>query len=567
MRVQLAVWTDDTIAVEVVVARVVIVVITTIGIFYLANLLVAHLLRVDAHRLHDVAVQALVNEVPVETALVDRVLANQVPVFLEVTTRVAHGVVVLTLDEWHLAVRVLAVVLTVLHRVVHRAEDVGALALTCLLILYRTACVLTLHPLVGVEEVVAHHRLVAQAPGHDARMIVEVGYVVLVALQYLLGKHRFLGSGIVVVAESVALLVGFCHDVETILITEVVPARVVWIVTSTYGVDVQSLHHLDVLYHALHAHYISSVRIHLVTVGALDEHRLSIDEELLVLDFYLAETYLHRDSADASHALALCCREADDGVECVEVRCLSCPLLRVGYLEDAVSLAICRLDDFLDDNLASHVVVQLIYHYWVALHGSLDVEHTVLVVVHEVGCHTDVFYLCLGITGIEVVLTSHAAESPEVLVLTPRTIAPAEGLEGDEVLTFLHIRGDVELSSYLAVLGIAHELAVHIEIDVGGDATEVCDHLFAVPILRDVDDAAVGAYVVVLGRYGWRLLVEVTTPCEAGVDILWLSEAEHLPVAWHLDVAPLGVIEVSLVEVGRTLVGVLHPVEFPGAVE
>ena len=324
---------------------------------------------------------------------------------------------------------------------------------------------------------------------------------------------------------------------------------------------------MNVLYHALYAHYITSVRIHLVTVGTLDEYRLSIDEELLVLDFYLAETYLHRDSADASHALALCCREADDGVECVEVRCLSCPLLRVGYLEGAVSLAICRLDDFLDDNLASHVVVQLIYHYWVALHGSLDVEHTVLVVVHEVGCHTDVFYLCLGITGIEVVLTSHAAESPEVLVLTPRTIAPTEGLEGDEVLTFLHIRGDVELGSYLAVLGIAHELAVYIEVDVGGDATEVCDHLFAVPILRDVDDAAVGAYVVVLGRYGWRLLVEVTTPCEAVVDILWLSEAEHLPVAWHLDVAPLGVIEVSLVEVGRTLVGVLHPVEFPGAVE
>ena len=95
----------------------------------------------------------------------------------------------------------------------------------------------------------------------------------------------------------------------------------------------------------------------------------------------------------------------------------------------------------------------------------------------------------------------------------------------------------------------------------------MCDHLFAVPILRDVDDAAVGAYVVVLGRYGWRLLVEVTTPCEAVVDILWLSEAGYLPVAWHLDVAPLGVIEVSLVEVGRTLVGVLHPVEFPGAVE
>ena len=86
MRIELTVRTDDTIAVEVVVARVVIVVIATVAIFYLAELFIAHLLRIlDGHRLQELTVQALVNEIPVETTLEDRILANQSPVILQVT--------------------------------------------------------------------------------------------------------------------------------------------------------------------------------------------------------------------------------------------------------------------------------------------------------------------------------------------------------------------------------------------------------------------------------------------------------------------------------------------------
>ena len=86
MRIELTVRTDDTIAVEVVVARVVIVIIATVAIFYFAELFIAHLLRIlDGHRLQNLAVQALVNEIPVETTLEDRILANQSPVILQVT--------------------------------------------------------------------------------------------------------------------------------------------------------------------------------------------------------------------------------------------------------------------------------------------------------------------------------------------------------------------------------------------------------------------------------------------------------------------------------------------------
>ena len=82
-------------------------------------------------------------------------------------------------------------------------------------------------------------------------MIVLHLYVVLIAFQNLLSKLRFLGSSIVAILEAVALLVGLCCDINTIFITKVVPYWGVRIVASTNGIDVQALHNLDILNHAL----------------------------------------------------------------------------------------------------------------------------------------------------------------------------------------------------------------------------------------------------------------------------------------------------------------------------
>ena len=141
--------------------------------------------------------------------------------------------------------------------------------------------------------------------------------------------------------------------------------------------------------------------------------------------------------------------------------------------------------------------------------------------------------------GIEIVLTSRTAQAPEVLVLTPGTIAPAECLEGDEVLALLQIRSDIKFSGYLAILCITGKLSVYIKIDVRGYATEVSDNSLAIPVGWDIDFTTVRTHVVVLGRHCRWLLVEVTTPSETHVYILWLTIAQHLPVAWHLDVLPL----------------------------
>ena len=165
--------------------------------------------------------------------------------------------------------------------IVHRTEDVGSFTcLTCLLILYRTALVLLLNPLVCSDEVVAINSLVAQRPYYNRRMIVLHLYVVLIAFQNLLCKLRLLSSSIVAILEAVALLVGLCCYIKTIFVTKVVPYWVVWIVASTNGIDVQALHNLDILNHALARYYIASVWVHFVTVCTLDIYRLTIYKEL-----------------------------------------------------------------------------------------------------------------------------------------------------------------------------------------------------------------------------------------------------------------------------------------------
>ena len=108
MRIQTAVRSDDTVAVEVVVTARIAAVITTIGKDFLTG---------D----RTLVAQTLVNEVPDVTTLVLRILADQIPILLETTLRVTHGVSILTLDIW-LGTVALTIVLTFLVTDVHRAD-------------------------------------------------------------------------------------------------------------------------------------------------------------------------------------------------------------------------------------------------------------------------------------------------------------------------------------------------------------------------------------------------------------------------------------------------------------
>ena len=72
--------------------------------------------------------------------------------------------------------------------------------------------------------------------------------------------------------------------------------------------------------------------------------------------------------------------------------------------------------------------------------------------------------------------------------------------------------------------------------------------------------------VALVGHIG-GIVLEVAAPGVAHIDIDGVAIAVELPVARHVDGAPRRVVEVSTVEIGRALVGVLDKTEFPLTVE
>ena len=62
------------------------------------------------------------------------------------------------------------------------------------------------------------------------------------------------------------------------------------------GIDIELFHDFNVLNHALEGHHIATIGIHLMPVSTLDEHRLTINQQLTVFDFHLAESYFLRDN-------------------------------------------------------------------------------------------------------------------------------------------------------------------------------------------------------------------------------------------------------------------------------
>ena len=282
MGIQSAVGGDDTVAVEVMVAGRIAAVVATIGKDFLTRgrILVA---------------QALVYEVPDITTLIFGVFADEIPVLLEATHRVTHGVGILALDQ-RTGVVALGVFLTVVVVGIHRTVDIGLSILTGLLKLTGAGLVVRLHPVVGFLEVRTVASLISQRPHDDARMVLIGDHVTLLALDMCLGKGLVLGKGLLTIAHTMALDVGLCRQIDTIFVAEVVPTGIVGIVASTYGIDIELLHDLDILNHTLHRNDVAAIGIQFVTVGTLDEDGLTIDQQLTTLDLDMAEAHLLADN-------------------------------------------------------------------------------------------------------------------------------------------------------------------------------------------------------------------------------------------------------------------------------
>ena len=83
----------------------------------------------------------------------------------------------------------------------------------------------------------------------------------LVTFQDLLSKLLFLCLSVRTITESMTLLIGLSRYIQTIFITQIIPDWIIGIMTSADSIDVQTLHHLNILDHALTTDHIASIRI------------------------------------------------------------------------------------------------------------------------------------------------------------------------------------------------------------------------------------------------------------------------------------------------------------------
>ena len=89
--------------------------------------------------------------------------------------------------------------------------------------------------------------------------------------------------------------VSLSSKIQSVFITEFIPARIVRIMAGTNRIDVQLFHDSDILNHALYTYHISTIRIYLMPVGTLNQYRLAVHQQLGVLDFHIAEAHLLRN--------------------------------------------------------------------------------------------------------------------------------------------------------------------------------------------------------------------------------------------------------------------------------
>ena len=266
----------------------------------------------------------LVYPVPDETTLQLVVFVNQIPVILEITLAVTHGMGVFAENQRTL-ITLVDMAAQRPDAGIHRTVDIRLGVVTAALILYRTGWIHRLAHIVEFLETLAISALVTHRPDDDGGMVaVALDHAVHAVVESRIPVFSVCQLLIFSIQDTMTLDVCLAYHVETILIAELIPLRIVWIVRGTHGIDVELLHHLHILHHLTDAEGSAVYDIVLLSVHTLNGDGYTIYQKLSVLHF---------DGTEAerlSHTLlysAIPVGSIDD--ECVEIRALGTPRLHV----------------------------------------------------------------------------------------------------------------------------------------------------------------------------------------------------------------------------------------------
>mmetsp|Transcript_10319 Transcript_10319/g.18952 ORF Transcript_10319/g.18952 Transcript_10319/m.18952 type:complete len:232 (-) Transcript_10319:1359-2054(-) len=155
------------------------------------------------------------------------------------------------------------------------------------LVLNKPRTIITLDPTIQHGLVHRIPGFVPQAPADYARVVLIPNHHSLHPVQH--GRRvRMIAADHVVM--PVAFDIGFIHDVQAEFVRKVVKVWIIRIVRRANGIKVVFLHQHQVFPDFFEGHRLAPDLAVIVTVHALHENRLAVDEELPVPDFHGSES-------------------------------------------------------------------------------------------------------------------------------------------------------------------------------------------------------------------------------------------------------------------------------------
>ena len=515
-------------------------------------------------------VQALVDKVPDEAAEGARIPVKSVHVFLQIAHGVAHGVFVFAKHHGLVSI---VVTVDVIVTPVHLAHHIGIVVVAFVM---HVACGVNL---VGTftfrSEHVSVTRLVTQRPQNNAGMV-------LVALHHAVQAVHHRSAPIIatlgqVAVRSVAFHVRLVNHVNAVLVAKIKHHRVVRVMRHAERIDVEALHQDDVFFHAFVSHRTAVIRIEFVAVHAVELHGHAIHEQarrpVVLLDFHLAETDLVAFDLDNLAGLVL-----DGEHRRIKVRRFCRPTVRLAEREfkmhalfGSVRANARHLLRTGGNHLGTGCVVEGKFHGKFVGFGSSGIvnpcrrlQQTILVVVGERCVNLEILDMHRR-HRINVHVAHDARKTNEVLVLEPATIAPAEHLHRNIVLTLTQVLVNIEFVTRKSVFAIAHVVAVHPHIVGRFHAFKVDADTLAIPLFGNSESAAVMAHRVELGRSARSGDPVVLRPRINNVGINRVVIAVQLPGRRHRKIVPSRHIVIVLVEVVIAFTRLFDMEKFPRA--
>ena len=280
------------------------------------------------------------------------------------------------------------------------------------------------------------------------------------------------------------------------------------------SIEIQSFHHSDFFSHLLFGNGTSRLGTEIVAVDTADDKALAVQcQNAAAVDFHLTEADF---AALDINGFVLFVLQFDN--QSVKIRSLCGPECRVLYrssygcneFRHQIEAA---LREWFGNHLGYFVLLCIVQGYFcmvfaVQRFGVVRPDRNgkggFRVIRMGKQCLCFVVQDVLHRFRYEADIAVNAGQMPVILVFEIRTVTVAHDLYREGICSLFHVLCDIELSVYLAVLGIADLFSVDPEIEAGLDTCEIDEKLSVDIVCRNFKGSEIAARQVFL-RYVRRV--------------------------------------------------------------